>query len=88
MPGCYKDSVKILDTIAETVGTNSVLLSLMAQYTPDFCDPGYPEINRRITTFEYEKVADRARELGFDGYGQSPRAASAYYTPNFGKETE
>ena len=83
LPGARKDSIEVLRLISEVVGTENVMLSLMAQYTPEFLDEGYPEINRRITTFEYNKVLDEAQKLGFDGYFQSRGSATSKYTPDF-----
>jgi len=83
LPGCYRDSIAVLRRVAELVGTESVILSLMAQYTPEFLKEGYTELARRITTYEYEKVADEARALGFNGYFQERSAASCSFTPDF-----
>ena len=58
----------------------------MAQYTPEFCDSRYPELKRKITTFEYQSVVERAISLGFDGYIQDKDASSVEYTPNFKEE--
>ena len=83
LPGAYRDSIKILDAVAGTAGVKNVLLSLMAQYTPEFADGDFPEIARRITTFEYMKALERAEELGFEGYMQSRDSAATRYTPEF-----
>ena len=83
LPGCYRDSIDVLNTVSLAVGTDNVLLSLMAQYTPEFLEGSYPELSRRITTFEYEKAARAAEELGFKGYFQSRESATSSYTPDF-----
>ena len=85
LPRAYRDSIDVLRLIAEQIGSENVLLSLMAQYTPDFvADPAkFPELCRRITTYEYEKAADEARGLGFDGWFQQRQAADKGYTPEF-----
>ena len=84
LPGCRKDSLRVLEEIARLVPVASVLLSLMSQYTPDFVDKDkYPELGRRVTSFEYESVMKRAIELGFEGFFQSRNSASAEYTPEF-----
>ena len=84
LPGCRKDSLRVIEEIARLVPTDSVLLSLMSQYTPDFVDrEKYPELGRRVTSFEYESVVKRAIELGFDGFFQDRASASAKYTPEF-----
>jgi len=65
----------------------SFLLSLLSQYTPFYHASNYPEINRRITTYEYEKVLDEAIRLGLtDGYMQEKSSAREEYTPPFDLE--
>lgn len=84
LPGCYRDSIDVLRKIAEAVPTDDVKISLMRQFTPDFADKtAYPELCRRLTTFEYQKVVDEASRLNFDGYVQDAASASSKYTPNF-----
>lgn len=84
LPGCRKDSVRVLEELAKLLPKESFLLSLMSQYTPDFVDvKKYPELARRVTTFEYESVKKKALELGFDGFFQSRSSATSDYTPNF-----
>ena len=84
LPGCRKDSIKVLDELCKIAPTRSLLLSLMSQYTPDFVDSEkYPELGRRVTSFEYESVKKHAIELGFEGFFQLRDSASAKYTPKF-----
>ena len=87
LPGCRRDSMAILDELAGMLPIDKIKLSLMRQFTPDFVDSErYPELARRITTFEYNSVLSRASELGFDGYIQSAESATAAYTPDFNCE--
>ena len=87
LPGCRRDSIAVLDRIAETVGVKGVRLSLMRQYTPDFAPADAPKnLKRRLTSFEYESVAEHALKLGFEGYFQEASAASADYTPDFSEK--
>ena len=83
LPSHRKDSEKILRTIAEMYPKDSYLLSLMSQYTPFYKSCEHKEINRRISTYEYEKVAQVAAELGFDGFMQERSSAKEEYTPDF-----
>lgn len=87
LPSCRHDSISVLEDLAMSFDVSSFKLSLMAQYTPEFCDPEYKELKRKITTFEYNSVVERAVELGFDGYIQDKSAAGAKYTPDFKEET-
>lgn len=86
LPGCMKDSLQILDFLDNHLPKDSFLLSLMSQYTPTENCKKFPEINRRVTTYEYRKVADRAAELGFFGFAQDRRSAKEEYTPPFNLE--
>ena len=86
LPGCMKDSLQILDFLDTHLPKDSFLLSLMSQYTPTENCKKFPEINRRVTTYEYRKVADRAAELGFSGFAQDRRSAKEEYTPPFNLE--
>ncbi len=83
LPGARHDSAAVLRAVADKVGTENVVLSLMSQYTPGFAPSCYPELGRRVTTFEYEYAASVARELGFEGYGQSRSSAVAAYVPEW-----
>ena len=83
LPSHRKDSEKVLRTIAEMYPKDSYLLSLMSQYTPFYKSSEHKEINRRISTYEYEKVAQVAAELGFDGFMQERSSAKEEYTPDF-----
>ena len=86
LPGQWRDSVKLLDFLAESLPRESFLLSLMSQYTPTPACKAFPEIDRRLTTYEYNKVAEHALELGLRGYGQDRRSAREEYTPPFDLE--
>ncbi|MBQ9098660.1 MAG: radical SAM protein [Clostridia bacterium] len=88
LPGGRRDSVAVLDRIAATVPVEQIRLSLMRQYTPDFCPPDAPQVlQRRLTSFEYDTVAAHARTLGFTGYFQAKESVGADYTPDFTAET-
>ena len=83
LPGCRRDSEAALTAVAEAIDPGSVILSLMRQYTPDFAPEEFPNLRRRVTTFEYEYVRDAAVRLGFSGYSQDEDSATADYTPEF-----
>ena len=84
LPGCREDSIRLLHWIKETLPSGRYLLSLLSQYTPLFKALDYPEINRPITTFEYQKVVDAAVDLGLThGYMQEKSSAKKEYTPSF-----
>lgn len=84
LPGCRKDSLRVIEALAGILPADGVRLSLMRQFTPDFVDKEkYPELARRVTSFEYDSVVKRASALGFDGYTQAADSATAVYTPDF-----
>lgn len=84
LPGCRRDSVAVVEELARRLPVKELRLSLMRQYTPDFVDRDrFPELARRVTSFEYDSVVKRALELGFDGYVQSADSATKDYTPEF-----
>ena len=82
LPGLRRDSFKILDWIAENVP--DAYVSLMAQYFPTHRAHEYPELNRRLTTFEYQSVVDYFVHLGLkNGFIQDVASASSAYVPNW-----
>jgi len=84
LPKGRADSMAVLDRLAELLPPSDILLSLMSQYTPEFAmSAPYPELHRRLTTFEYRSVVDHAAALGFDGFTQEKSSATASYTPDF-----
>lgn len=84
LPGQKEDSIRLLDWISRSLPSEQFLISLMSQYTPFYKSQDYPEINRRITTYEYEKVVDHAIALGLDsGFMQEKSSAKEEYTPPF-----
>lgn len=85
LPGCYKDSIEIVRRLGERFGSG-ILFSLMSQYTPFgrvLTDPGLSGMNRRITTFEYNKVLDAVIGAGLEGYMQERSSAKEEYTTEF-----
>ena len=70
LPGCRRDSVKILEELQNILPVQDIRLSLMSQFTPDFVPKEYKELSRRITTFEYNFVLDKAIEMGYEGFFQ------------------
>lgn len=83
LPGCSKDSLRVVEAIAER-WDGSVMLSLMAQYLPMGKAKEMKGLNRRITSMEYRRVTDRAMELGLThGYMQERAASVEDYVPDF-----
>ena len=87
LPTLRKDSIKILEDVSFSFDISKLKLALMCQYTPDFCPSEFKEIKRRVTTFEYNSVMEKALELGFDGYIQDISSSDTIYTPDFSGES-
>lgn len=84
LPGQKEDSIRLLQWIHDTLPKKEYLVSLLSQYTPFYKSADYPELNRRITSYEYGKVVDAALELGLcDGFMQEKSSAKEEYTPPF-----
>ena len=87
LPGHKDDSIRLLHWIHQHFPEHSYLVSLLSQYTPYTKNPDYPQLNRRITSYEYNKVIDTALELGMtDGFMQQKSSAKEEYTPPFNLE--
>lgn len=87
LPVGKRDSLAILNWISQNLPPDSYWLSLMSQYTPAYKVHEYPEINRRITSLEYEAVVAEARRLDLtNGYIQERSSAGLEYTPAFDME--
>ena len=85
LPGHIDDSFAVLDQMAawNQADPGCFIPSVMSQYTPFYkaADHG---IGRRITTYEYRRVVNRAMDLGLtDGYMQQKSSAREEYTPSF-----
>lgn len=83
LPKCRHDSVSIVKWLEKNLESESYLFSLMSQYTPNDNCISYPEINRRITTFEYKSVLKVVEDSGINGYSQGRESAKQKYTPDF-----
>ena len=84
LPTCREDSKKIISLLKEKFGTDKFILSLMAQYFPPENLPDFPEINRKITSFEYDSVVNFAYDSGFkNAYIQGRESAMESFVPPF-----
>lgn len=83
MPSHRDDSVRILEWLSENFPRDGILVSLMSQYTPFYKSAEHKEISRRISTFEYNYVLDKAVSLGLKGFMQERSSAKEEYTPDF-----
>ena len=85
LPGHISESKKILEYLIQTYG-NQIYISIMNQYTPmaDIEKRGFPELNRRVTDREYDKVIDFCLDLGLEqGFIQEGETAQESFIPAF-----
>lgn len=86
LPGHRKEAEAVVDYVHGQYG-NQVSLSLMSQYTPLEGLLDYPEINRRVTKREYEKLVEFALTIGVEnGFIQEKESAGRCYIPPFDGE--
>ncbi len=83
LPSHRNDSIAIMNYLKHRYASDEILLSIMSQYTPVFKSSLHPEIDRKLTTFEYEKVLDSIEEHGFRWYIQCKSSAKTEYIPHF-----
>lgn len=86
LPGQLSEAKAVLDYLFATYG-NDIYYSLMSQYTPTdgLVRDKYPELARRVTTYEYNKLIDYALSLGIkNGFTQEREAAKESFIPDFG----
>jgi putative pyruvate formate lyase activating enzyme len=63
MPGGIAKSMNILKFIAQDISPHTYV-NIMDQYRPAFKAFKYPNLNRRISSEEYEMVAQNSRKVG------------------------
>lgn len=86
LPECMEDSKAILRYLYRTY-KNDIYVSIMNQYTPlpQFLDiKSYPELNRTLTSQEYDELVDYAISLGIEnGFIQESETCSESFIPAF-----
>ena len=84
LPSLYKDGIEAFKNLVKYIDPKNVAVSIMCQYFPTHKAENYPEINRKTTTYEYMKVVDFVRTLGFEyGFMQERESAKKEYVPCF-----
>lgn len=83
MPGHVRDSKEVIQYLYRTY-RDEIYISIMNQYTPVGNLENYPEINRRVTRREYERVIDYAISLGVcNAFIQEGDTARESFIPDF-----
>lgn len=84
LPNRRKETEEILDCLFHQY-QNRIFYSVMNQYTP-VCNQVLSKykLDRRVTSYEYQKVIDHALEIGIvNGYMQEGKTASESFIPAF-----
>lgn len=86
LPGHTRNSIRVLEYLHGTYG-NKIYISIMNQFTPICHQEKYPELNRRVTVREYQKVLNAAVEMGIEnGFFQEGETAKESFIPAFDYE--
>ena len=86
LPGHVREAKKVLGYLHETYG-DQISISMMNQYTPMSEKFAAPNLNRRVTKREYERLLDYAAEIGVEnGFYQEGATADESFIPEFDYE--
>lgn len=83
LPGRKEAAKEIIKYLWEQFGER-LWMSILRQYTPTPQVAGIRGLNRKVTTYEYEKTIDYALQLGItSGFRQEGEAAAESFIPSF-----
>ena len=85
MPGMLIQAKMIVRYLYERYG-DSIYISLMNQFTPDheLLGKDYPEIDRKVSEYEYKSLVDYAASIGVvNGFVQTGETADESFIPPF-----
>lgn len=86
LPGHTKDSMAVLKYLIETYG-EEIYISILNQYTPMSWMKEDPNLGRKVTKREYDRVVDYGLELGLTcGFIQEGETAKESFIPAFDYE--
>ncbi len=84
LPSGMRDSMRILELVADSFDRDRVHVSIMCQFFPAHRASEFPELSRKLTTLEYQRVLEHAESLGLvHGYRQLRESASGGFVPEF-----
>jgi putative pyruvate formate lyase activating enzyme len=84
LPNNIENSFKVLEKLKQI--NKNICISLMTQYEPVFRAKEFPEINRRITEKEFEKVHNYQLELGLAKGWVQEMGNQKIFLPDFTKD--
>lgn len=83
LPMHTHEAIRVIDYLFESFG-NSILYSIMSQYTPPENELACQPLNRRLTKVEYNRVVDHCISIGIEnGYFQNINSSAKNFTPEF-----
>ncbi len=83
LPGKVYEAKQIVKHLFDNYG-NTIVYSLMSQYTPMKHFEKFPELNRRVRKKEYDSLVDFCLELGIENaYIQDGESAKESFIPDF-----
>ncbi len=83
MPGMLIQSKLAVKYLFDTYG-DSIYISLMNQFTPNGELSNFPEIDRKVTSSEYDSLIDYAAQIGVtNGFMQVGETATESFIPTF-----
>ncbi len=83
MPGRKDDAMNIIDWLADTFPTDSILFSLMAQYTPMPGLDKFPELLQTVTPETNDALIHYMKIRHLGGFSQDTVAATKEMIPDF-----
>lgn len=84
LPGKVREAKQIVQYLHETYG-DRIYISLMNQYTPVAALENYPELTRKVTRREYDRLVNYAISLGVENaFIQEGDTAKESFIPMFG----
>ena len=84
LPQCTSDSIKILDWFSDSLLKDKAYINVMSQYTPFGDIENFPELKRKLTRREYDKVIDYAISKNIDKmYYQKFESVCTEYIPKW-----
>lgn len=86
LPGHVRNSKKVLEYLYGTYG-DQIYISLMSQYTPMPAMKDDPQLSRKVTDREYDRLLDHAISLGVTNcFIQEGETAKESFIPEFNGE--
>jgi putative pyruvate formate lyase activating enzyme len=83
LPNNISGSKEVLEFLAGL--SKDIHISLMAQYSPQYKASTFPELNRTLSTVEYDDLVDYAESLGLENVFIQELESKDEYLPDFAR---